>query len=141
MIRDGYPERPFFFSRTSGGYAEEMGFAPYTVTVGLARKLMPHIPTAGNGVVSLGGGEWLDVATTRTLWETVFKAPASLAKRQMWVDRPSAGIPYLYVRTGLELSAALDQLGFKQEASRIRAQTVQVARGTQLEDLRGSDSR
>ena len=26
MIRDGYPERPFFFSRTSGGYAEEMGF-------------------------------------------------------------------------------------------------------------------
>ena len=141
MIRDGYPERPFFFSRTSGGYAEEMGFAPYTVTVGLARKLMPRIPTAGNGVVSLGGGEWLEAATTRVLWETVFKAPASLARRAMWVDRPSAGIPYLYVRTGLELSAALDQLGFKQEASRIRAQTVQVAHATQLEDLLGSDSR
>jgi hypothetical protein len=136
MIRDAYPERPFFFSRTSGGYAEEMGFAPYTVTVGLGRKLVPHIPTAGNGIVSIGG-EWFDAATTRALWETVFKAPASLAKRHMWVDRPSAGIPYLYVRTGLELSAALDQLGLKQEAARIRAQTVQVAHATQLEDLVG----
>jgi hypothetical protein len=140
MIRDGYPERPFFFSRTSGGYAEEMGFAPYTVTAGLARKLMPHIPAAGNGIVSLGG-EWLDAATTRALWETVFKAPASLAKRTMWVDRPSAGIPYLYVRTGLELSAALDQMGLKQEAARIRAQTVQIAQAVQLGDLVGSDSR
>jgi hypothetical protein len=140
MIRDSYPERPFFFSRTSGAYAEEMGFAPYTVTVGLARKLMPHIPTAGNGVVSLGG-EWLDASTTRLLWETVFKAPASLAKRTMWVDRPSAGIPYLYVRTGLELSAALDQMGFKQEAARIRAQTVQIAQAVQLGDLVRSDSR
>jgi hypothetical protein len=140
MIRDSYPERPFFFSRTSGGYAEEMGFAPYTLTAGLARKLMPHVPKAGNGIVSLGG-EWVDALTTRALWETVFKAPASLARRAMWVDRPSAGIPYLYVRTGLELSAALDQLGFKQEAARIRAQTVQIARATQLDDLVGSASR
>jgi hypothetical protein len=53
----------------------------------------------------------------------------------MWVDRPSAGIPYLYVRTGLELSAALDQLGLKQEAARIRAQTVRIAHATQLDDL------
>ncbi len=141
MIRDGYPGRPFYFSRTSGGYAEEMGFASYTVTVGLARKLMPRIPTAGNGTVSLGGGEWLDAATTRVLWETVFKAPASLARRSMWVDRPSAGIPYLYVRTGLELGATLDQLGLKEDAARIRAQTVQVARATQLEDLLGSESK
>jgi hypothetical protein len=59
----------------------------------------------------------------------------------MWVDRPSAGIPYLYVRTGLELSAALEQLGFRQEGARIRAQTVQIARAVQLEDLVGGDSR
>jgi hypothetical protein len=59
----------------------------------------------------------------------------------MWVDRPSVGIPYLYVRTGLELSAVLDQLGFKQDAPRIRAQTVKIARATQLEDLLGSGSR
>jgi hypothetical protein len=140
LIRDSYPERPFFFSKTSGRYAEEIGFAPYTLTVGLARKLMPNVPKAGNGIVSLGG-EWFDALTTRALWETVFKAPASLARRAMWVDRPSAAVPYLYVRTGLKLSAALDQLGFMQEARRVSAQTVQIARATQFDDLVGSASR
>ncbi|MDQ6769796.1 MAG: DUF2723 domain-containing protein [Gemmatimonadota bacterium] len=137
MIRDAYPERPFFFSRTTGGYPEEMGFLPYTLTVGLARKLVPAVPKAGNGIVFFSGDGWFDAATTRALWETVIKAPASLAKRDMWVDRPSAGIPFLYVRTGLELSAALDQLGLKEEAARVRAQTVQIARATQLEDVIG----
>ncbi len=141
MIRDGYPERPFFFSRTSGGYPEEMGFAPYTVTVGLARKLVPRIPKPGNGIVSTAGEGWFDALTTRALWETVFKAPASLAKRDLWVDRPSAGIPYLYVRTGLELTAALAQLGLSDEATRIHAQTERIARATQLEDLLASGSR
>jgi hypothetical protein len=135
MIRDAYPERPFFFSRTTGGYPEEMGFAPYTVTVGLARKLVPKIPKAGGGIVYISGEGWFDALTTRALWETVFKAPASLAKRELWVDRPSAGIPYLYVRTGLELAASLDQLGLKDEAARIRAQTERIARATQLDDM------
>ena len=135
MIRDGYPERPFFFSRTSGAYPEEMGFAPYTLTVGLARKLMPAVPKAGNGIVSIAGEGWFDALTTRALWETVFMAPASLAKRDLWVDRPSAGIPFLYVRTGLELSVALEQLGLKDEAARIRAQAERIARATQLEDV------
>ena len=102
---------------------------------------MPGIPKPGNGIVSIAGEGWFDAATTRALWETVFKAPASLAKRDLWIDRPSAGIPYLYVRTGLELSATLDQLGFKAEGARVRAQTERIARATQLEDLLGSGSR
>jgi hypothetical protein len=141
MIRDAYPERPFYFGRTTGGYAEEMGFAPYTVTTGLARKLVPRIPTAGNGIVSLPGGEWFDLQTTRALWETVFKGPASLARRELWVDRPSAGIPYLYLRTGLELSQALALAGQTDEAARIRAQVERIARATQLEDVLASASR
>jgi hypothetical protein len=135
MIRDGYPERPFFFSRTTGGYPEELGFAPYTVTVGLARKLMPTTAHAGSGVVATSGDGWLDAPTTRALWESVFKAPASLSKRDLWVDRPSAGIPFLYIRTGVELSAAVDQLGLKDQAALIRAQTGRIARGTQLDDV------
>jgi hypothetical protein len=134
MIRDSYPERPFFFSRTTGGYPEELGFAPYTVTVGLARKLMPGVPQPGNGIVSIPGEGWFDAPTTRALWETTFKAPASLAKRDLWVDRPSVGIPYLYVRTALILSDALKQLGFKDEAARIAVQANTIARATQLED-------
>ena len=135
MIRDGYPERPFYFSRTTGGYAEEMGFAPYTVTAGLARKLVPHIPTAGNGIVAVPGEGWFDLETTRALWESVFRAPKSIANRDLWVDRPSAGIPFLYIRTGLVLTTALAQMGRTDEAARIRAQIERIARATQLDDV------
>jgi Protein of unknown function (DUF2723) len=135
MIRDAYPERPFNFSRTTGGYPEEMGFAPYTVTTGLARKLVAHIPKAGNGIVAAPGEGWFDVETTRVLWETAFRAPRSIANRELWVDRPSAGIPFLYLRTGLVLSSALTQLGRADDAARIRAQVEKIARATQLDDL------
>ncbi|HEX9606049.1 MAG TPA: DUF2723 domain-containing protein [Gemmatimonadaceae bacterium] len=135
MIRDAYPERPFNFSRTTGGYPEEMGLAPYTVTTGLARKLVPHIPKAGNGIVAVPGEGWFDVETTRVLWETAFRAPKSIASRRLWVDRPSAGIPFLYLRTGLVLSSALTQLGRADDAARIRAQVEKIARATQLDDV------
>jgi hypothetical protein len=135
MIRDGYPARPFFFSRTTGSYAEGLGFAPYTVTVGLARKLLPAKPVVGNGVIAIPGEGAFDLERTRQLWEKTFKAPASLGKRELWVDRPSAGIPFLYVRTGSELSAALNEAGLTGEASRIFGQTERIARGTQLERL------
>jgi len=141
MIRDAYPERPFNFSRTTGGYPEEMGLAPYTVTTGLARKLVPHLPTAGNGIVEVPGEGWFDVETTRALWETTFRAPKSIASRELWVDRPSAGIPFLYLRTGLVLSSALTQLGRTDEAARIRAQVEKIAHATQLDDLLARSTR
>jgi hypothetical protein len=135
MIRDGYPERPFFLSRTTGGYVEEMGLAPYTVTTGLARKLVPHVPKAGAGIVAVSGEGLFDLETTRALWETVFRAPKSIGDRDLWVDRPSAGIPYLYLRTGLVLSTALAQMGRTGEAARIRTQVERIARATQLDDM------
>jgi len=135
MIRDAFPERPFNFSRTTGGYPEEMGLAPYTVTTGLARKLVAHLPKAGNGIVAVPGEGWFDIETTRALWETVFKAPKSIASRDLWVDRPSAGIPFLYLRTGLVLSGALVQSGRADEAARTRAQVESIARATQLDDV------
>jgi hypothetical protein len=140
MIRDGYPERPFFFSRTTGSYAEELGFAPYTLTVGLARKLLPTKPSAGDGIIAIPGEGAFDLETTRQLWEKTFRAPASLANRDLWVDRPSAGIPFLYVRTGSDLSAALNEAGLTGEATRIFAQTQRIARGTQLEQLLANTS-
>ncbi|HMI55603.1 MAG TPA: DUF2723 domain-containing protein, partial [Gemmatimonadaceae bacterium] len=141
MIRDGYPERPFFFSRTTGGYPEELGFTSYTLTTGLARKLIPRIPKGGNGILAVPGEGWFDLETTRSLWETVFRAPRSIARRELWVDRPSAGIPFLYLRTGLALSSALAQTGQTDEAARIRTQVVGIARATQLEDLLASVAR
>jgi hypothetical protein len=84
------------------------------------------------------GAGAFNVATTRALWNTTFRAPRSISKRELWVDRPSAGIPYLYIRTGLELSAALDRDGRAQDAAKIRGQVASVARATQLEDLLAS---
>ena len=140
MIRDAYPERPFFFARTTGGYPEELGFAPYTVTTGLARKLTPQAPKAGGGILAVPGEGWLDMLTTRALWAE-FRGPTSLAKRELWVDRPSAGIPYLYVRTGIVLSAALAQAGNTDEAARVRMQVERIARATQLDDVLASIGR
>jgi hypothetical protein len=117
-----------------------MGFAPYTVTTGLARKLTPQIPKPGNGIVTVPGEGWFDLIRTRALW-AVFKGPKSLAKRELWVDRPSAGIPYLYLRTGIVLSAALAQVGRTDEAAQIRAQVERIARATQLEDVLAGTAR
>jgi hypothetical protein len=141
MIRDGYPERPFYFSRTTGGYAEEMGFAPYTVMTGLARKLVPASPKAGDGIVMVPGEGAIDLETTRALWENVFTATKSIARRDLWVDRPSAGIPFLYLRTGLDLTLALTQAGQTAEAARIRSQVESIARATQLDDVLAQASR
>ena len=135
MIRDAFPERPFFFARTTGGYVEEMGFTPYTVVTGLARKLLPAPAVPNDSIAVVQGVGAFDVPTTRALWENTFGAPRSIAKRELWVDRPSVGIPYLYIRTGMELSSALDGRGNSQEAERIRSQVAAIARASQLQDL------
>ena len=96
---------------------------------------MPAPPKPGNGILAVQSEGWFDLERTRALWETAFKAPHSIGKRTLWVDRPSAGIPYLYVRTGLVLSAALTQMGRRDEATRIRAQVDSIARATQLENV------
>jgi hypothetical protein len=135
LIRDAYPDRPFFFSRTTASYPDAMGFAQYVVTTGLARKLLPQPVASGNALVRVEGEGMFDLPTTRALWETTFKAPASIGRRQLWVDRPSAGIPFLYLRTGAVLAVALDRAGLKDEAQRVRQQTQQIAKATQLESL------
>jgi len=135
MIRDGYPERPIFFSRTTAGYPEELSLAPFTVTTGLARKLVPAVPKSGGAIAAIPGEGFVDVETTRSLWEKTFRAPRSIASRSLWVDRPSVGIPFLYIRTALTLSAALAARGQTGEASTIAAQADHIARATQLEDI------
>ena len=53
----------------------------------------------------------------------------------------SAGIPFLYLRTGLVLSSALAQTGRADEAARVRAQVERIARGAQLEEVLASAPR
>jgi hypothetical protein len=106
MIADSWPGRPVYFSRTSGGYARELGFGDHILTQGLASKVF--VPTAaGKDTVYMQGDGYFDVARTRTLWNEVFKAPDALIRRGDWIDQPSIGIPYLYVATGLQLAEAM----------------------------------
>jgi hypothetical protein len=51
------------------------------------------------------------------------------------VDKPSIGIPYVYVRTGGLLVEALDKDGRKADAEKVLKTTQAVARGTGLADL------
>ena len=77
----------------------------------------------------------MDVKRTETLWDSVFTGPRAIATRNDWVDRPSVGIPYLYVATGLMLSEALQMAGDTTDASRVIAEARKVALAVRLDDL------
>ena len=135
MIADGFGERPIYFSRTSAGYGNELGLGSYLLTQGLASKVFIPPAVPGRDTLLVAGAGWVDVPRTKALWDSVFTAPKSLSKRSDWVDRPSVGIPYLYVATGLMLSEVLDATGQPKDAAQVMAQTRQIAQAVKLSDL------
>ena len=135
MIAESYAERPIYFSRTSAGYGNELGLGTYLLTQGLASKVFVPPATASADTLLLPGAGWFDVKRTKTLWDSVFTGQRSIAKRDDWVDRPSVGIPYLYVATGLMLSEALQTIGDTANASRVIADSRKVAIAVRLDDL------
>ena len=135
MIHDAFPERPIYFSRTAGNYPQTLGLGRYMLSQGLARKLLPEAPTSGRDTLQIPGEGFLDVARTEWLWNEDFEAPASLAKRNGWVDRASVGIPYLYIATAATLAEAEQRLGKASEASKLVEEAKAIAHATGLEDL------
>ena len=135
MIADSFGERPIYLSRTSAGYGSELGIGSYLLTQGLATKLFIAPVAANRDTLLVAGAGWVDVARTRTLWDSVFVGHRSLATRHDWVDRPSVGIPYLYVATGLMLSEVLQATGDSTGASRVLTEAKRVAKAVKLTDL------
>jgi hypothetical protein len=137
MIQDAWPERPIYFARTSGSYARSLGLGDDVLTQGLAAKLFipPGKGTLTKDSVYVQGDGWLDVPRSDSLWQHVFLGPASVIHTGDWIDRPSVGIPYLYVATGVELSEALKGQGNAPEAQKVFALTRQVAQTVRLDDL------
>jgi hypothetical protein len=136
MLRDAMGERPIYFSRTSGGYGHELGLGDYLLTQGLARRVMDSVPKVTADTVLLPGGEgWVDVPRTAALWKDVFVAPEAFMRKGHWVDRPSVGIPYLYVATGIVLSEALSRTGKTALADSVLDRAQRVAQVTKLDDL------
>jgi hypothetical protein len=138
MIRDAYPERPVYFSRTSGGYGQELGLQQYLLTQGLARKLLPRTPTPGRDTVIVQGEGFVDLQRSLALWSS-FEGPKALIKRGDWVDEPSVGIPDLYTISGILLSDALERAGRATDAQRVLATARQVAHATRREAAFGFD--
>ncbi|HKT09769.1 MAG TPA: hypothetical protein VJR24_17840, partial [Gemmatimonadaceae bacterium] len=138
MIRDSWPERPVYFSRTAGGYPEDLGLESHLLTQGLARKLLPEEPVSGKDTVAIPGQGMLDIKTSDWLWNHDFQAPASLARRTMWVDRASVGIPYLYIASGATLAEAEQGVSGNdndKDATHILAQVQSIANATGLQGL------
>ena len=143
MIQDSWPQRPIYFARTSGGYPRSLGLGDDVLTQGLASKLFipPAASSAPKDTVYLQGDGWLDVARSDALWNNVFVGPQSVLNTGDWIDRPSVGIPYLYVATGLELAEALKTQGKQAEATKVFNLSKQIATTVRLEDLvRGAEA-
>ena len=142
MIQDSWPQRAIYFARTSGGYARSLGLGDNVLTQGLASKLfLPPSVGAPKDTVYLQGDGWLDVARSDSLWRHAFQGPQSVLNTGDWIDRPSVGIPYLYVATGLELAEALKSQGKQAEATDIFNLSKRIATAVRLEDLlRGAEA-
>jgi hypothetical protein len=135
MIMDGFPERPMYFSRTSGNYGGQLGLQPYLLTQGLGRKLMPTIATPSRDTLIIPGEGFVDLKRTQALWDSVYIGDDAVIRRGDWIDKPSSGIPYLYVSTGWLLAEGLRSVGDQKNSERIIKNAEAVAKAAHLEDL------
>ncbi|MHB1224327.1 MAG: glycosyltransferase family 117 protein [Gemmatimonadaceae bacterium] len=133
MIQDN-PHRSVYFSNTAVGYPGKLGLQQYLLTQGLARKLLPVTPTASRDTIPVPGRGMLDLQRTEALWFDVFEAPESLVAKGDWIDKPSVGIPYLYVDAGLTLAQALQLRGQDERAAEAFNMAIGVAKATRLSD-------
>jgi hypothetical protein len=132
MIRDAFPQRPIFFSRTTGAYAEELGLRNHVVGTGLARKLVPRVPEGSDSIRVVPGDGWFDLPVSYAMWQS-YEAPSEIIERGFWVDKPSANIPFLYIRTGFLLVQALLEAGRDADARRIYETVRRIAAASGLE--------
>lgn len=139
MIRDAFPARSIYFSRTAGPYPYELGLERYMLSQGMARKLLDHQVTAGPDTVLIQGEGFFDIKRSKALWDSVFTATKSLAKRDGWVDDASVGIPDLYVITGVTLAEALGQVGRLAASDSVFADAHAIAKAMRRERVFGFD--
>ncbi len=133
LIRDNFGERPFYFSRTVGSYPDNLGFSPYLLGEGLARKVMPEPVRATPDIVPMPPPlRWVDLPRTETLLFDVYHYEAVARERPRgWVDTPSEGIMSLYA---LLYAAYVDPME-QQSTSTTEVDSASVARAALAAEL------
>ncbi|HYV99177.1 MAG TPA: DUF2723 domain-containing protein [Gemmatimonadaceae bacterium] len=134
LIKDN-PDRPVHFARSSGRYANELGFGDYMVMTGLTRFLSREPVKESNDIKRIEGElGWVDVTTTKALWDD-FVGPPALIKKNKWIDKPSIGIPFLYVTAGLSLSEGLLMRGDSLGAEKVMGRVKGISSAVRMSDV------
>ena len=129
LLKDNLGVRPMYIARSSGGYVQALGLEPYALVQGLASRIEPAPIVATRDTLAAGGTGYIDVVRTRALWNS-YRAPQAMIRRGDWVDRPSVGIPLIYVSTAFMLGQLAEQRGEAKEAERMRRGALDLAEGT-----------
>ncbi len=73
VIRDNFDQRPIFFSRTVGSYADQtLGLTPYLVGHGLVRKLVDESVISSDSVAGVPALGWVDIDRTLELMFDIY---------------------------------------------------------------------
>jgi len=97
LIQQNLGKRPVYFSRTTGGYPDQMGLTPYLLGQGMARLVLPDSIQSDSNRVLFQTLGWVDLARTDTLLFDVYDPEAAARDRPRgWPDEPSEGILSLY---------------------------------------------
>jgi hypothetical protein len=100
LIQDNIGQRPIYLSRTTGGYGEQTGLAPYLLGQGLVRRLMPQAVEHSDNVIQVSSLGWVDMRRTATLLFEVYHPESAARERPLgWIDQPSETILTLYTLT------------------------------------------
>jgi hypothetical protein len=139
LMRDSWPDRPLYFSRTAGSLPARLGMERYVLTQGMARRISETPIVPGVDTVLVRGEGYVDVTRSAALWSDIYTGNRSLAARNGWVDDASVGIPDLYVISGLTVSEALANAGRGSASDSVFRDARAIAKAMRREKLFGLD--
>ena len=133
LLKDNYGVRPFYISRTTGGYVQALGLEPYAIMQGLANKILTTPSPTNPDTVAVPGLGHVDVPRSLALWRG-YGGPPSIIRQGDWVDRPSVSIPVTYISTALILGQVFATQGDSVLAQRFKETAVDMAAATHTLD-------